>query len=770
MTNNIKWYQWAMMVMAMAITIYLQFSKILQSPSSMLFTSGGDGLKNYLTPLLHVKNSTSYNHFDNMNYPYGEHVLFTDNQPLISNILRFFQRNFNDVAYHTTGVLNIAMLLSLFFTGILLYRIFRRLQLPHWYSLPVAVSVAWLSPQLGRFMGHYALSYMIIILLLLYFLMRFENRAWKWSLSILALVFFAPMLHFYYFGIAAVFLSFFYFVKVWKDRNSFRFYLKHWAIQLFIPFAFFNLIWLNIGNSVTDRPAYPSGFLQYVGTWQGTFLNQGNWIYDFIHHYIVALKETTEFESLNYIGFAAFLFCFVRFTTWVFSLKLKMLENEALQQLPEKSFLITAFWASIMLYIFSMGVPFIFPNCEFLLDYTGPLKQFRGLGRFSWMFYFVINIIAFYVVYHWGAQIKNVEFRRVFWLVFIVIAAREAVGNARKLSQPVSIYAELTATGETIEDWKPFVDNTKYQAILPIPYYHLGAEYLGIQLQGSSLAYNLLPSYYGNLPSMGVMMSRTSWQQSLNSIPLGMELYREPPVLKELPNQKPLLVIEYKIWHAEMNNCYQPILAKGKKVHENAAFTMYELPIDAYRNAIAEKGATIKQEALTAKLFPHQNLMTKDSIENYVYINFDNTTNEVRYRGNGALSFPAKERKTVFFDKIPAQQKGKKYTLQFWQHIEKGEHLRTELIIREIDKNGEQQFFWNHPNLHNVVTLDGQWALVRVPIEAHYDDTKFEISLENIVKTKTTMCIDELMIYPEWNILYQVNPNETMRNGMWYQY
>ncbi len=767
MTNNIKWYQWAIVLIAMATTIYLQFSSILHSPSSMLFTSGGDGLKNYLTPLLHVKNSTSYNHFDSMNYPYGEHVLFTDNQPLISNILRFFQRNFNDVAYHTTGVLNLLMLLSLFFTGVLLYSFFRRLQLPHWYSMPVAISVAWLSPQLGRFMGHYALSYMIIILLLLYLLMRFENRSWKWSLSILALVFFAPLLHFYYFGISAVFLSFFYFVKVWKEPNSFRFYLQHWVIQLFIPFAFFNLIWLNIGNPVTDRPAFPMGFLQYVATWEGTFLNYGNWIYDFIHHYCFAITKTTEFESLNYIGFAAFLFCLLRIISWVFSFKLKMLETEQ-GILPEKNFLITAFWASILLYIFSLGVPFIFPKCEFLLDYTGPLKQFRGLARFSWMFYFIINIIAFYAIYHWGAKIKNIEFRRAYWVLFLAIAALEAVGNARKLSQPVSIYAELTATDETIEDWKPFVDNTKYQAILPIPYYHLGAEYLGIQIQGSSLAYNLLPSYYGNLPSMGVMMSRTSWQQSLNSIPLGLELYREPPVLKELPNQKPLLVIEYKKWHAELGNRYQNILAKGKKIHENAAFAMYELPIDAYRNTLSEKSLLIKQEAQNLALFQQNNLLSKDKEVNYVYKTFDDVANEVRYRGNGALSFSAKEKKIVFFDKIPAQQKGKKYTLRFWQRIEKGEHLRSSLIIKEIDKKNEQQFFWHYGNLYYVVTLDEKWALIEVPLEAHYDDTKFEISIENAVKTNTTMCIDELMIYPENNILYQVNQNETMKNGMWY--
>ncbi len=767
MTNKIKWYQWAIVALTMFVSIYARFHSIIKSPSSTLFGSGGDALKNYLTPLLHVKNSSTYNHFDSMNYPYGEHVLFTDNQPLISILLRFFQQNFNDVAYHTTGVLNMMLLTSLFLSGCLLYYFFRRLALPHWYSVLSAVAVAWLSPQLMRFGEHYALGYMFILLLLLYFLMGFEDRQWKWSKRILALVFIAPLLHFYYFGISALFLTLFYAVKVFNDRKTLVFYAKHWAIQLLIPFTFFNFIWLKIGNPVTDRPDSPSGFLHYITVWEATFFKQGSWWYDFINTYFIKILPVNEPESINYIGFVAVFFCLVRLTSWFFTRKLTVFDNTN-ENIPEGNFLRTAFWASLLLYIFSAGVPFIFPSCEFLLAYAGPIKQFRGLGRFAWMFFFVINIIAFYSVYHWGENIKQVEFRRVFWLIFLVIAAREAVSNAQQLGEPESLYAELKTTGERLEDWIPYMDKNKYQAILPIPYYHLGAEYLGLEVKDSSICYNLMSAYYSGLPSMSVMMSRTSWQQSLNSIPLGMEFYREPQVLRELPNQKPLLVMEYKQWHKEQGYRYSTLLAKATKIHENQAFALYELPIDAYKNTIAEKANQVKQEAESNELIQNGALMTKDSSLKYVYQNFDNTPNDVYYRGAGSFIFNNNEKKIVFSKNLSLQQKGKRHTLQFWLNVKEGIHARTEFFIRELDKNAEQQFFWHQGCMSNIVALDGNWALVSIVFEPQFEDTTIEVSMFNESQKKSILYLDEFLIYPEGNDLFMKNGNEVMKNGRWF--
>ena len=43
---------------------------------------------------------------------------------------------------------------------------------------------------------------------------------------------------------------------------------------------------------------------------------------------------------------------------------------------------------------------------EFIVNYLGPLKQFRGIGRFAWLFYYVINIAAFYGIYQFWSKLN----------------------------------------------------------------------------------------------------------------------------------------------------------------------------------------------------------------------------------------------------------------------------------------------------------------------------------------------------------------------------
>ena len=768
MDNKIKWYHWAIVATLMFLSINGKFSDLLKNPNNLLLAGGGDGLKNYMTPMMHVKNDKTYNHFDSMNYPYGEHVLFTDNQPLISNTLRFIQNNITGISQHTVGVLNILMLLSLFFSGILLYVFFRKLELPHWYSLAAGISVAWLSPQIARFCGHYGLSYEIIPLLLLYFLMRFENRSWKWSLAIFTLVLFSAMLHFYYFGISAFFLSIYYFIKVIKDKNSLVFYAKHWAIQIVVPFILLNFIWLKIGNNVSDRPDSPYGFLHYVSVWEGTFFNPESWLYNLIDTYLVKIRKVPEFESINYIGFAAFLFCFTRIIAWISTRKLKMLEDDTV--IPNDGFVRTAFWASIILYIFSTGLPFQIPQLEFLLDYTGPLKQFRGLGRFSWMFFLIINIVAFYTVYHWGKWIKNVGFRYIFWLIFIIIAGREAFGNANRIGKPQDLYADVKAIGEPKENWLPYVDTAKYQAILPIPYFHSGSEYLGLDLNADAFSNNLFASYFTGMPSLGVMMSRTSWQQTLSNLPLGKELYRTPTVLNILPNKKPLLAMVNKKWLEEKGKYYQLVLSKGKKMYENQIFMLYELPVDAYEKAIVEQKQGIIQEVSNPNLFKKGNLLTKDTLENFVYKSFDEIQSPIYYQGNGAFLLEKQKRIIIFSGTIPAQQKEKKYRLQYWLNVAKGKDIRTEFNIKETTKNGENLSVKGYNSSDNVVAVDGNWVLVSVEFELKQDDSNIEIYFINGEKRDATpICIDEFMIYPKDAAIYQNGTDAVMKNGRWYK-
>ena len=63
--------------------LMLVFGDVFLHPNAYLFGIIGDSIKNYFTFAWYVVYDSGL-HFSGMNYPYGEHVIFTDNQPFFS--------------------------------------------------------------------------------------------------------------------------------------------------------------------------------------------------------------------------------------------------------------------------------------------------------------------------------------------------------------------------------------------------------------------------------------------------------------------------------------------------------------------------------------------------------------------------------------------------------------------------------------------------------------------------------------------------------------
>ena len=104
-----KWLPW---VLLLAIPLYIintSFDKVLKCPSCYLFEDSGDGLKNYFSLSWYVLHDDGL-HFSGMNAPYGEHILFTDNQPILAVALRFVHKNIASRDGHIVGIVNILLI------------------------------------------------------------------------------------------------------------------------------------------------------------------------------------------------------------------------------------------------------------------------------------------------------------------------------------------------------------------------------------------------------------------------------------------------------------------------------------------------------------------------------------------------------------------------------------------------------------------------------------------------------------------------------------
>ncbi len=146
-----------------------------------------------------------------MNYPYGEHVFFTNNQPLISNTVKFISQNIVDISDYTLGILNFTMLFCLVIAPLILYLIFTGVGVGPVLSILASVGITYLSPQIDRFGGHFNLCYVCVIPLMIYLVMQFFKKpGFLLTFLIFLTAMAAALTHFYFYGFLAVLLLFFY--------------------------------------------------------------------------------------------------------------------------------------------------------------------------------------------------------------------------------------------------------------------------------------------------------------------------------------------------------------------------------------------------------------------------------------------------------------------------------------------------------------------------------------------------------------------------------
>src|ERR1044072_169893 len=74
-----------LLLFSLAVAAYMLFHIII-SPGHVLINDGGDAIKNYYTYLYQVLYGDGW-HSMSMNYPFGEHVVYTDGQPLLAVVL-----------------------------------------------------------------------------------------------------------------------------------------------------------------------------------------------------------------------------------------------------------------------------------------------------------------------------------------------------------------------------------------------------------------------------------------------------------------------------------------------------------------------------------------------------------------------------------------------------------------------------------------------------------------------------------------------------------
>ena len=152
-----KWFA----LIFLGIFVCITHLKIIQNPDMFLVT-GGDGSKNYYTFLYHIQHDSSLLTFEGMNYPFGEHIVFTDNQPLLATVIKLLAQQFPVLKCYLIPIHNMALLLGWLLGAWGLFLSFRRLDISWYWAIMTTMALFLLQPQNDRMNGHFALAYPLI--------------------------------------------------------------------------------------------------------------------------------------------------------------------------------------------------------------------------------------------------------------------------------------------------------------------------------------------------------------------------------------------------------------------------------------------------------------------------------------------------------------------------------------------------------------------------------------------------------------------------------
>ncbi len=709
------------------ILLFIIFGNIIKNPNYIFFSKSGDGLKSTFGSYYHLQYDTTYWHTESMNYPYGESVFFTGNQPLIINLLKILKSTGVDLSQYMTGILNIWLLLGIVWASLFLFLLLRKLKLPWWYAIITANIITFLSPQMARFGGHFNLAYLYFLPLFLYLLkLFFDKPSYRKSLLIGLISFLALGTQAYFFAEAS-FWIFFLLLYGWifekKRFGNILTDLFHLFLQIGLPFIIFNLFTI---SAPSDRTVFPWGFFEFRSSPEAVFLPFDKPYARFIHF------SYLKWEGMAFIGMVAsitFLLLLYRFFKAKF----------------QKSFTGNKFLDAILLgAVIALFISFAYPfqwGLQWTLKYTGPFRQFRAIGRFNWLFFYSINVIAFYWIWQFYERRKN-RLAAGILVLALLWGTYDAYLNVRGNGQWLNNRIEALQDSQNKLPqnlWLQTFNAKNYQAIMVLPYFHIGSEVYWIGHSPETEKTAFIVSWKTGLPLLPVMLSRTSISQTIKNLGLYFEPLRPYAILKDFPNSRDLLLIRQK--KETLNKIEQRYLAYAIPLYDNKVYSVYRLPIDSLK----KMGTDFRQQIANVC---NSHAVSIDSLDpqQIFYQSFGNPKPDT-VRTKNTLNTGEKPKlnyEITFLFKAKTE-----YRISFWlKNMNKDLWPRSVLKINILQNDNRWHEYARSSVFRLIKYVNARgWGLVEMNFTPKQNCKMIRLELWNNLVTSGGFDMDELLIY-----------------------
>lgn len=741
--------------------IFFFYGKVILQPNSYLLSIGEDGLNNYYSYLYHIKHDASYVHFDGMKYPFGEYLPYVDSTPSLANAIKLFSTLIMDISEYSVGILNIFMLFSIVVTSYLLFLILRHFGLDGYSGVLGAIGISVLSSQavLWQF-GHYALSFSFFLplswVLFLRFLHSDRKKLWSWILFINAL--FWIYTH-NYLGFMVLFFTLGSFVfnlvlNDWDNRKDVRMY-QYVVIQSILP-AVLIFVFESIFDQNSGRFEWPFT-TEFAGSgWSLLYPMHSftQYFYDLFLSIFGSTGPPLSNQSWllvgNFIGSPVVVILIVVFCRIIYCLftgKKDMVRGFLPREIMP--FMIPA----LLLLLYSMVLPFeLFWASVF--DVFPIFKQFIGLGRFAWVFYYVVGVYALVII-------KDLVSPRLCQTVTIVAALlliAEGASMHHKVSSQVATFSNFFEDDRV--SYKLFRQELlkdrldEYQAILPLPFYYKWNTPFDYGGTPRSEQISMRFSYFTGLPLLGTFLARPSISEGEEIINLFSPTATNKPIEKRLAKNKSILII----WSGEpLNNLESILLSKSKLVEGNPQYNIYEIGMDAIfhhnESALASEFAKAAQtmdfDSLSGFYHPNSRISS-------FYSGFEDSQSDVAYRGSGAFQAKKNEANVIFQSSPGFFAPNRDYVMSFWFYNPLNRHSYSKMSLDELDSTGHvlgSKVFLPFSS----VLYDQGWALNEFFFSVQHEKNSIVLRSEGSDILDNRLILDELLIRPREVDLYKIS-------------
>ncbi len=744
-------------ILLLFIFLSIFYSRAIFKPNQYLFCSDGDGLKNYFTYAYQIKNDSSFIHTNAVNYPFGENFVYLDSQPLFTTLLKLTSKIFPSISNFSIGFMNLLIIISTIIAFVLIYLIFIEYAVNRWLSAFAALFIITLSPQFYRFYGHYSLSYMWVIPGILYStLIFFKTQSIKNYLIIFLFIFLTFFIHSY-----LGFIAFSLFITVsllqiifhWKSINKI-YILKVISIGI-VPVLLYYII-ASATDSHIERTKSPVGLFTYHSDLKSIFLPT-EFSHTIFYRWIIDVPEKNmyEFEGIAYVGF------FVNISIIVISLlTLYFLFRKKINVLVNifKKDIVTILLVSIIFLIIALEKP-IESIIIWLVDYISPLKQFRALGRLSWVFYYLISIFVVTLLYRWFEFLKSknkLAFLLLLPFVFIPIESYLFHNNFSKyFFNNKNIFLEKNLE----DDIKIVLNRIKtenYQAILPLPFFHFGSDDFLIEPNNQKTRlYSMIFAYHTNKGMLACNTGRTSVKETRQVLQILLPEFYDKSYKNQL-KKEPFLVIHAK--NEKLNEREQEILNLSENIIETENILVKKISYENLFKYSVEK-PLISYLNVNDSVFLKNGFFVTDTTASIFYNNFDDLASPITHYGKSSFQGNKKIYNHLAEFKPGILKENETYCVSFWYYNKGNSRTHNIFVIEEIDEN--QQTSWivlTDPRFSYIV--NNYWSLVELEFTVKNNLCTYKIFSIPIKTWQDTFYVDDLLIRPKNVSVFKVLDNK----------